>query len=208
MVGLHVIYYWRPYWVGASRRSLIDRHKFVAEAPFPCGCQPERRNHMETALTIPELETPSTDAITLEDQHMEDTYYINTPCLLPLVLSLLPLPPLMNLARPSPYTQLTRICNPGPLLFPLLCRLSLPCLTSLWVWEGQTHLTRDISFWVPRVPRTTLLRHASYVRHGTGQSGRDQGTIQCSSFPRPSLPWRRSNLSGLRVGNTLYPHIG
>ena len=34
---------------------------------------------METAPTIPELETPSTDAITMEDQPAEDTYYINTP---------------------------------------------------------------------------------------------------------------------------------
>ena len=126
---------------------------------------------METAPTIPELETPCTDAITLEDQPMEDTYYINTPSFLPMALSLLSLPPLLNLARPSPYTQLTWICNPRLLLFPLLCRLSLPCLTSLWVWKGQAHVTRDISFWVSRVLRTTLLRHASYVRHGTGQSG-------------------------------------
>ena len=207
MVGLHIICNWRPYWVVASRRSLMDRH-LLLKHHFPVAVSQREETTMEMAPTIPELETPFNDAITLEDQPMEATYFINTPCFLPMALSLLPLRPLLNLARPSLYTQLTWICNPRLLLLPLLCRLSFPCLTSLWVWKGQTHLTRDISFWVPRVQRTTLLRHALYVRHGTGQSGRDQGTIQCSSFPWPSLPWRRSNLLGLRVGNTLYPHIG
>ena len=201
MVGLHIICYWRPYWVVASRRCLIERH-LLLKHHFPMAVSQREETTMETAPTIPELETPSTDAITLEDQPMEDTYYINTPCFLPMALSLLSLPPLLNLARPSPCTQLTWICDPVP--SPLQ---TIPPLPDFPV-SLESHLTRNISFWVPRVPRTTLLRHATYVRHGTGQSGRDQGTIQCSSFPRPSLPWRRSNLSGLRVGNTLYPHIG
>ena len=142
----------------------MDRH-LLLKHHFPVAVSQREETTMETAPTIPELETLSTDAITLEDQPMKDTYYINTPFFLPMALSLLPLPPLLNLTRPSPYTQLTWICNPGLLLFPLLCRLSLPCLTSLCVWKGQTHFRPRYFFWgAPSAeddsPQARLIREA------------------------------------------------
>ena len=107
------------YKVGASRRSLMDRHLLLKHR-FPVAVSQRQETTMEMAPTLPELETPSTDAITLEDQPMESLIIsIHVlPCLLPLALSLLPLPPLLNLARPSPYTQLTWICNPQLGMFP------------------------------------------------------------------------------------------
>ena len=70
------------YKVGASRRSLMDRHLLLKHC-FPVAVSQRQETTMEMAPTLPELETPSTDAITLEDQPMKDTDYINTCTPLP-----------------------------------------------------------------------------------------------------------------------------
>ena len=55
------------YKVGASRRSLMDKHMMLKHQ-FPVAISQRRQDTMETTQFIPELETPSTDAITLEVQ--------------------------------------------------------------------------------------------------------------------------------------------
>ena len=55
----------------------MDRHLLLKHC-FPVAVSQRQETTMEMAPTLPELETPSTDAITLEDQPMKDTDYINT----------------------------------------------------------------------------------------------------------------------------------
>ena len=149
------------YKVGASRRSLMDRHLLLKHC-FPVAVSQRQETTMEMAPTLPELETPSTDAITLEDQPMKDTDYINT-CT--------PMPSTPGFVSPAPPSS----PEPGKTLPLYTADLDLqsrdapvpsPLQTTppLRVWKGQTHLTHNISFWVPRVPRTTLLIHEARDR--------------------------------------------
>ena len=55
------------YKVGASRRSLMDKNMML-KRQFPVAISQRGQDTMETTPPIPELETPSTDAITIEDQ--------------------------------------------------------------------------------------------------------------------------------------------